>query len=344
MSDEPYSIGKLRGGLALVFWRDGKRKRFALDTDDPAEARRRAPALYAELTRPKGGTVAALWEGYQVEMTGRAVLVTMRHTWKVLKDRFGPLQGEAITIADCRAHTAERRAAGIKDGTIHTELGHLRMLLLFGQKHKLIPAAPEIERPAKPKPSEKYLTAHEVRRLAEACDTPHLKLFVHLAYGTAGRAGAILGLTWDRCNFTREKIDLEDPEIQVPHKGRAIVPMTRTVKTHLLAARAGAVTPYVIEWNGKRVGSVKKGLAAAAARAKLPKVSPHMLRHSAAVRQAEQGVPMEEIASYLGHTNVDVTRRVYAKFSPEALRRGAAALELDDAPAAAAPLRNAAAT
>jgi integrase len=265
-------------------------------------------------------------------MKGRAVLVTMGHTWKALKDRFGPLPGDAIAIADCRAHIDERRAAGIKDGTIHTELGHLRMLLLYGAKHKLIPGAPPIERPAKPKPREKFLTAHEVRRLAEACDTPHLELFVHLAYATAGRAGAILGLTWDRCHFEREKIDLEDPEILVPHKGRAIVPMTRTVKTRLLAARAGAVTPYVIEWNGKRVGSVKKGLAAAAKRAKLPRVSPHMLRHSAAVRQAEQGVPMEEIASYLGHNDVQITRRVYARFSPEALRRGAAALELDDVP------------
>src|SRR3954462_9387540 len=65
-------------------------------------------------------------------------------------------------------------------------------------------------------------------------------------------------------------------------------------------------------------------------KAKLKKVSPHMLRHSAAVRMAEDGVPMEEIASYLGHGDVNVTRKVYARFSPDHLRGAAAALELDD--------------
>jgi hypothetical protein len=79
-----------------------------------------------------------------------------------------------------------------------------------------------------------------------------------------------------------------------------------------------------------RVGSVKKGLATASKKAKLKKVSPHMLRHSAAVRMAEDGVPMEEIASYLGHSDVNVTRKVYARFSPDHLRGAAAALELDD--------------
>ena len=59
-------------------------------------------------------------------------------------------------------------------------------------------------------------------------------------------------------------------------------------------------------------------------------VSPHMMRHSAAVHMAEAGVPMDEIAQYLGHTNARVTREVYARFSPDYLRNAAAALEYDD--------------
>jgi integrase len=31
---------------------------------------------------------------------------------------------------------------------------------------------------------------------------------------------------------------------------------------------------------------------------------------------AEAGIPMEEIAQYLGHANVEVTRKVYARYSP----------------------------
>ena len=55
-----------------------------------------------------------------------------------------------------------------------------------------------------------------------------------------------------------------------------------------------------------------------------------MLRHSAAVHMAEDGVGMEEIAQMLGHSNVNVTRNVYARFSPDYLRRAASALEFDD--------------
>jgi integrase len=60
------------------------------------------------------------------------------------------------------------------------------------------------------------------------------------------------------------------------------------------------------------------------------KVTPHMLRHSAAVYMAEDGVSMDEIAQFLGHNDVATTRRVYARFSPNHLRDAAAALELDD--------------
>lgn len=342
--DQPYDIGRLKsagfpeGECVLTFWKEGKRRRFRLGTSDPAEARRRAPSVYAEALRPTGTTVAELWEAYRVDKAGRPVVEIMRHEWKALSARFGEMAGESITIADCRAYIAERRGLrtarhpnGIKDGTIVTELGRIRMVLKWAEKHKLIATAPAIERPALPKRSaDKHLTAHQVRQLAEACKAPHLELFVHVAYGTAGRAAAILGLTWDRVHFDRGKIDLEDPEITVAHKGRAVVPLTRTLRLRLLEAQRGTRSDFVIEWNGERVGSVKKGLATAAKNAGLPHVHPHMLRHSAAVRQAEAGVPMEEIASYLGHSNPKVTRDIYARFSPEALSKGAAALELDD--------------
>lgn len=326
-----YTIQRYRGKWALVFTDDGGRQhRHTLGTSDPREAQLRAPAVYAELTRPTGRMVADLWRAYLLDMNGRAITRTMTHTFKALRERFGPVAAERVSIADCRAHTAERRRLGIKDGTIHTELGHLRMVLRWALKQRLIAHAPEIERPAKPKPGEKHLTRSEIQALAGAATLPHIRLFVIVAYGTAGRAGAVLGLRYDRVDFMRGKIDLEDPEITIPHKGRAVVPMTDTVREALHEAQRSALSPFVIEWAGKRVGSIKRGLAAAARRAGLGKVTPHMLRHSAAVHMAEAGVAMEEIASYLGHSDVHVTRRIYARFSPNALRTAAAALEFGD--------------
>ncbi|MGB8089483.1 MAG: tyrosine-type recombinase/integrase, partial [Pseudolabrys sp.] len=53
-------------------------------------------------------------------------------------------------------------------------------------------------------------------------------------------------------------------------------------------------------------------------------------RHSAAVHMAEAGISMEVIAQYLGHDDINVTRKKYARYSPTYLREAAAALEFDD--------------
>jgi integrase len=204
------------------------------------------------------------------------------------------------------------------------------MILLWAEKHKLIERAPYIERPPKPKPNEKHLTRGEVYGLRDCCDLPHMRLFVLLAYATAARSSALLGLRWERVDFDRGKIDLRDPGITTPHKGRAIVPINNTLRAALQEAQRGALTPFVIEWAGKPVRSVKKGLATAARKAGLGKVSPHQIRHSSAVHLAEAGVPFEEIAAFLGHSDVKVTRTIYARFSDDHLKAAASALELDE--------------
>jgi integrase len=123
---------------------------------------------------------------------------------------------------------------------------------------------------------------------------------------------------------------LRNPTITRRHKGRAIVPITRTLKAALLEARQGALSNHVIEWAGKPVQKPRRALARAGRNAGIGHVHPHLLRHSAAVHMAEDGVPIEEIAQYLGHSDVNVTRKIYARFSPDYLRKAAASLEYDD--------------
>jgi integrase len=326
---QPFKIGRRGDGFCLTYQDDaGKRRRISLATKDPAEARRLAPIHYAELTRPAGTTVADLWADYQNDMQGRAVAETMVHTWKAMRERFGPLHADEITIEHSREHIKERRGKGIGDGTIWTELGHLRMCLLWAQKRNRIDRAPDIERPAKPEPSDRYLTRAEVQKLLASATTPHIRTFITLAYSTAGRSAALLGLTWERVKFETGKIDLRDPTIKRRHKGRAIVAMNPMLRQELERARAGALTPYVIEWASERVKSVKRGMRKSSERAGLDPVNPHLLRHSAAVHLAEAGRSMDEIAQFLGHRDLNVTRNIYARFSPEHLREAAGVLDL----------------
>ena len=323
-----WRVTRLRGKLALTFERDGKRHRYSLGTDDPRQAYLLAPALYAEVTRPAGRTVEDLWKAYTGDKAGRAVLTTMEYTWKALKPRFANRDGESISKEDCRAHTAERRKSNIGDGTIHTELGHLRTVLVWAEKNRLIGKAPEIERPSKPDPKERYMTRDEAQRVLAAAKTPHLKTAFHLMLGTAARVTAVLELTWDRVDFDRKLIYLRDPEDKARRKGRAIVPINATLLAALREAREGAMSDYVVEWAGQPVKSLKRGIATAATTAKVKGISAHVFRHTAAVWMAEAGVPMEEISQYLGHSNVEITRRVYARYSPDHLRKAADALNL----------------
>jgi integrase len=107
--------------------------------------------------------------------------------------------------------------------------------------------------------------------------------------------------------------------------------MLRTAKAALREAEAGALSDSVIEWAGKRVKSLKRGIKTARVEAGISNtVSPHILRHSAAVHMAEDRRGMEEIQQFLGHSDINVTCKIYARFSPSYLKEAAAALEFDD--------------
>lgn len=147
-----------------------------------------------------------------------------------------------------------------------------------------------------------------------------------LAIATAGRKTAILQLTWDRVDFTRGIIRLGVVG-EKNRKGRATVPMTERAREMLDTAKRAAQTPYVVEYVGSKVLDIKKGFAGAVRRAKLDDVTPHDLRHNAAVWMAEGGSSMDEIAQYLGHSDPIITFKVYARFSPTYLRKAASHLD-----------------
>lgn len=323
-----WRITRLRGEFCVT-WddEDGVRRRYKLGTTDAKEAARRAPTRFAELTRPRGTTVKDLWVSYVDAKKGFAVIETMKHTWKALEPQFARLEGTAVSIADCRTHIDLRRRSGIKDGTIHTELGHLRMVLKWAENNALITRAPHIERPPKPDPKEYHITRAEAAKLLECANAAHIALAIRLLLSTGARNTAALELTWDRVDLDRRIIKLKNPFDQSRRKGRATVPINDQLFMELSLAKKAALSPFVIEWAGKPVGSIKKGLKAAAVAAGLPEVSPHVLRHSAAVWLAEDGHPMSEISQFLGHSNSRITERIYARFSPDHLRSLASSLE-----------------
>ncbi|MCR9256211.1 MAG: site-specific integrase [Alphaproteobacteria bacterium] len=308
----------------VVTWHDdsGKRRRHRLDAHTRKEAESAAlDKIRQERAKAdkKAPTVKGLWDRYREEKAGRPIAATMGFEWKAIGPYFGHLRPDQITTDICRSYVEHRREKGRKDGTIWTELGHVRIVLVWAQAHGLIHRAPPIERPKQPAPKDRWLNHAEITRLLAAECEPHNKLAIHLMLATAGRIGAILELTWDRVDLDRRQINLR-VDSEGPRKGRAVVPINAGLLAALTQAQQLAITGHVIEFRGKPVKSIKKGFAVACKSAGLDDVTPHTLRHTAAVHMAAAGVPMEKIAQYLGHNSVETTRKVYARFAPDHLR------------------------
>jgi integrase len=320
-------------GWYYAAWRErGAVRRASLRTQDRAiaeQALRNFADQYEIANRPQIITVEFVWNGYREMLKGRPAFSTMGFESRAVLPFFGSMAAENVVEEDCTRYCDTRRLAGRRDGTIWTELGRLRSVLRWAEKKNLIARAPFISRPAMSPPKDLRLTRSQAEQFLSSCVTPHIRLCVILAMTTGARIGALLGLTWNRVDLENRIINLTDPDGLTTSKKRAFVPINRTLMAALTEAKRGALTDFVVEWDGRPVKSVKTSLAAAGRRCGLPWVTAHVFRHSAASWMAEAGVNMDRIAAFLGHSDSRTTSRVYAKFSPDYLRDAAEALEID---------------
>lgn len=329
-----YSLGTLEGRPCAVWRHNGRRSRFRLGPANLSQAEAEA-ALHTfarqrtRMVDASGeGTIQSLFDAYiEDKLLDRNPVENQRQMWKALGPVFAHLTPADITKKVCTDYSKRRVRMGRKLGTVWSEMVILRTVLNWSAENNLIAKAPKVTIPPKPEPRDIFLSRDDLDKLLNASDHPHLTLYIILAISTAGRMGAILDLTWRRVDFDGGMINLHNPDRERTAKGRAIVPMNGSARAALMEAKRGALTDYVIEFNGSRVRNVKRALAAAAKRAGVI-CSPHVLRHTAGRFMAEAGVPMEEIASFMGHSTPALTYRVYARFSPGYLRKAGAALEI----------------
>ena len=192
--------------------------------------------------------------------------------------------------------------------------------MFLAKRRDWVDRVPEIPMRAKRPPRDTFMIREQGARLSEAAVSLHLRLFIWFGLLTGQRKGAILGLTWDRTDLDRGILDFHDPEMPITKKRRAVTHVAE--KDLLLAlrdARTLARTPYVIEFDGARVGNIRKAFERTARRAGLPWMTPHVVKHSVISWLADDGAPMEKIAEFT-QTSPATVRRIYQKFNWEALK------------------------
>lgn len=323
-----------RNGIWRVCWtergEDGRSRKITRSTGcrGQSEAEQWLSRYVAELERPAQPdepTVASVLDGYLHDRKGRVVdYARIELCAKHLRSSLGWMTVEKLRPSHSQSYSRQRMKSSIAPGTVGRELRVLRAALHWAQGERLVGQIPKVDMPATPRPRDRWLSRDEAVRLIDAAVTPHVKLFIQLALGTAARSGAILELRWIDVDLDRNVIDFGRG---AGNKRRGIVPINTTLGENLHSARLVAQTPSVIEHGGKPVASVKKAFRRTVERAGIAHCTPHDLRRTAGSWMLNAGMPIEVVSRMLGHTNTDVTARVYAHHDVEFLRQAAKVLE-----------------
>lgn len=324
MSDE-YEIQRLTRkrsdgseywSYCIVWWADKTRKRHSLGTTDRPEAEALARRVWAAMNRKALSTVGEAVEAYLQSLRGNHDEQRKRDGWEASRAFWGHIDIDTVDEQLSRDYLGWR---GKATNTMRNELSLIRTALHWAERGRFIQKAPKIIVPSPPESKVNHLTKAQFRLFLEGCRAPHVLLFSMLAVATGARKGALLQAKWEQVDFDRRILQLNPEGRAQNSKYRATVPLNEQIMPMLHEAKAASLTEYIIEHNGKPLTDIKKGIAAASQRSGIH-AHPHMFRHSAAVWMAEDRVPMSEIAAFLGHRDINVTTKVYAKYNPDALR------------------------
>ena len=346
------------GMWEIAWREGGHSKRKSIGTRDYGEAIEKAPAIIAELKKPQRPETVTVETACKAYMEDRlphvASPASIEHALAPIIKRLGSLQLTELSDAAVRdyadwrmkqprknANVQRLKKAGepiptISAGTVIRELNNLRPALAWAYRNGWVDREIKIKSPVKaPPPRERWLTKAEAKKLVDVgCKGyPHIELFILIALQTAARMTAILELKWDQVHLPKSEdgrpvigtgglkesgyIDFGQGS---GNKRRGRVPLGNNPRLFfaLVASDMGAETDYVIEYRGKRVKNIKKGIAAAARRAGLEGVSAHTLKHTSISWLVQAGHSFECIAKITA-TSAAVIEQIYGHHSPDFL-------------------------
>ena len=319
-----------RGPALYRFWYDRSTKRVrreSLGTSDLRAAETKLTEWYVKNKRPRDAepedvSLEAVLLNYYTEHaqnipSSEQAQIACGHLQRFF---LGARVGD-LTIERQEAYIAHRRKS-VSDGTISRELSVVRAAVNRARKRGELKSCPHIVGLEKSPARERRLSVQELSDLYEAADE-HVRMFILVSGTTLARPGTVLELQLFQCDFEHRLIHLNPAGRKQTKKYRPTVPMVNTILPYLRAVKG----EYVIQYQGRRLYSIRKGMRRACDRAGLGKdVTPYTIRHTMATELRKRGVPMWEVEGMLGH-KMDSTSEVYAKYDPDYLGKAAKAID-----------------
>lgn len=316
-----------------VVWRQGRSCRTSTGTEDEAEAKRFLAAFRAAQERPpETYSITDLCEAYRTDRERAGIQRPDSLAWALrpVTAALGDQHPNTLTRDTIHDYIEDRRET-VSDSTINKELRALRQAISWGRNNKWeMRQDIHIPAPAQAPARRRFLSEGEFEALMNAAETPHMRVFLSLAVWTAARSGAILRLKWADVDWER-RIVWYAPEASGSKKRTRPIPINEPLMETLIFARRSARSPYVVEWRGKPVASIKTAFNRTAERAGVKDIRVHDLRRTAASWALQRGASFAEVAALLGDSE-EVVRKHYAHFSPGYLGRVTELLAAHNAP------------
>lgn len=246
-----------------------------------------------------------------------------------LRQYLGFLNGVEPDAKQVEAFITDLADSGLARSTIARKIASLKGLhrYVVGEEFRAEDPTLLISSPRLPQPFPKALTADEAIRLVESPDRSSAKgrrdsAILEFLYGTGARVSEAVGL--DLMQF-----DLDDRVAILTGKGsrQRMVPLGSKAVESIslwLPYRMGLIRrdqrgdPLFTSMRGRRMSrqAVFNIVKAAAAKIGLDaaRVSPHVLRHSAATHMVEGGADLRTVQEMLGHATISTTQ-VYTRVS-----------------------------
>lgn len=314
---EPGGRGNRAASTWAVCYRDdaGRTRYASTGQTDPQAARVvLADWTAASAASKAAGTVADAIKTHLEELERRhkgakrdpARIEARRSALRLVLDHFGPLPPAKVKPAIVLDYINQRRASNVSDRTISIELAYLRAALNYAVETGALDHAPKIRLPQpKARARRRVLTDAEMQRLMAALPNAplHLRLFVLISVYTGQRGVHVRALRWEHVDLEAGwfRFEAANPSA-AENKQTADSRIPPGMRDALALAQRAARTPFVIEWEGKPVASVKRAWATLCKEAELDDLHIHDLRRSFASIMARAGLPLDAIAD---HMNLD---------------------------------------
>lgn len=232
---------------------------------------------------------------------------------------------DEITIEVIHNYCSLRNLSGVKNSTINREIAVIRSAFSFYLKHHYHANFKNVFLGFRLFESDfipKYLNVEQCKKLlsfAKGHSNPMLHNYLVLLLNTGCRSGELLSLKWENVYLDEKYIIIRN---SLSKNGKTVYKPLNFDSIYAFSRikNKGISSEYVFfnPKTGKPVVSFYKAFKSIATQMGMPDLRIHDLRHTFASFLVQQGVPIYQVSTLLGHSDTRITQR-YAHVSPKYL-------------------------